>query len=200
MAGLNDGFGDQLNVNEVLANYDGWLHRRAYQLSFNVEDREDVAQEGRIAMWKAIGTWDSDKGALPSWLTTHANYSMKECLSRRFWTGQAKRSPGSGRTAVQQETYSLDKLLESPDGVEHLLEAADMMDAALWAYHQGEIAEALDALSPAQRKYVVLRFWCGVQNGEMKLVYGYDPSALWTSQKNGARLKLRTRLAHLVEA
>lgn len=190
-------FGDNLSVSEQLAEYDLWLHKRAWQMQAVPNDHEDLVQEGRIAMWKALENHDPDKGALPSWLTVHAQYRMKEVVTRKTWTGMPPRLHGS-QSLDHRIVSSLDQLLEDADGVENMLEAADLMDAAIWAYHQGEVAAALDALTPAQRKYVIARFWMGMQNTDLKIVFGYEPHALWTSKKNGARMKLRDRLAHLV--
>ena len=59
----------------------------------------------------------------------------------------------------------------------------------------GEIYDAIASLTPAQRKYVYARFWHGMTTAEMKAeVFGYDPSALWNSAKNGAKRKLAEQL------
>ena len=61
------------------------------------------------------------------------------------------------------------------------------------AYHHGEIAQALDGLTPREREYVFLRFWCGWKLPQMREHFGYEPSALWRK----ARPKLTLALAHL---
>lgn len=103
-------------------------------------------------------------------------------------------------TALKRDTVStqsLDALLDAEHGAEFLLTAADLVDSVMIAYHRGEIARALDSLTPAQKKYVLLRFWSGMQTGDLTREFGYDPSGLWNNSRSGARVKLREALAHL---
>ena len=50
--------------------------------------------------------------------------------------------------------------------------------------------------APAERRYVVLRFWGGMTTTEMRAEFGYDPKGLWAT----ARERLRPVLADLVAA
>jgi DNA-directed RNA polymerase specialized sigma24 family protein len=234
------------DVNALIADYEAWLHKRAWLLS-GANTHDDLVQEGRIAMWQAIDNFDESKGSLPAWLTLRANGHMLDCVQRGTWTGKDKRNPGATRDGIARrreidgfrtryklETgvypttqavaqslgmtlssvsrylnnpaveatgtseYSLDELFDSDHGFESLLTAADLVDQIILAYHRGEILRALDTLSPAQKRYVVLRFWCGYVGNELHSVFGYEAGSLWTSKKNGARLKLREQLVHLV--
>lgn len=244
---MSDGFGEYNadDVEGVIGLYEQWLVRRAfYMLPERLkEDRDDLVQEGRIAMWQAYLSYRPGNN-LETWLKSHAIWRMKSIAHRRtHWTGsivertystsQGDRSreairkfmatyrsneghdPTLEETAMAvgltastvshhlhnpkidvQDVYeqSLDKLIEDRGGVEGLLEAADIADSVMWAYHQGEIAQALSNLSLAQRKYVYLRFWRGCQTKELKEAFGYEPHALWTK---GAKPKLRRALVHL---
>lgn len=234
------------DVNALIGDYEAWLHDRAWLLTGR-NTHDDLVQEGRIALWQALDSFDPDKGALPAWLTLKANGHMLTCIQRGTWTGKDKKLVGATtagierrreidrfRTRFKLETgvyptvqqiaeslgmtlssvsrylnkpaveatgaqeYSLDAMLDSDFGFEHLLAAADLIDSIQLAYHRGEILRALDALTPAQKRYVVLRFWCGYVTSELTTVFGYEPGALWTSKRNGAREKLRCELAHLV--
>ena len=72
------------------------------------------------------------------------------------------------------------------------------MDSAIMAHHHGEIHCAVDELTPQQRKYVKARFWLDMNTTELRSeVFGYDPSSLWNSCRNGAKGKLANKLAHL---
>jgi DNA-directed RNA polymerase specialized sigma24 family protein len=237
------GFGD---VNALIGDYEAWLHKRAWLIG-GPNTHDDLVQEGRIAMWQALSSFNPELGALPAYLTTRANSHMLQCITRGHWTGKEKKKVGATNAGIQKrrlidqfrgrfklETglyptqqqiaeslgmtlssvsrylsnpaveatgvneYSLDALLDSDLGFETLLAAADLIDSIQLAYHRGEIVQALDSLTPQQKRYVVLRFWCGYITGELKTVFGYDPSGLWTSQVNGARMKLRAELSHLV--
>lgn len=235
------------DVNALIADYEAWLHKRAWLIG-GVNSHDDLVQEGRIAMWQALSSFDESAGQLPHWLTFKANGHMLECVTRGHWTGNTKpHAPAATNKGIERrreidrfqtrfklETgvyptqqqiaeslgmtissvsrylakpaveatgsteYSLDELLDGDHGFEHLLAAADLVDQVALAYHRGEIMQALDALSPAQKRYVVLRFWCGYVTSELKTVFGYEPGSLWTSKRNGARDKLREQLAHLV--
>jgi RNA polymerase sigma factor (sigma-70 family) len=234
------------DVNALIADYEAWLHRRAWLMT-GANSHDDLVQEGRIAMWQAFDNFDESRGALPAWLTMKANGHMLECIQRGHWTGKEKKQAGATNAGIEKrrhidrfrtrfkletgvypttqqtaeslgmtlssvsrflsnpaveatgtQEYSLEAMLDSDLGFEYLLAAADLIDSIQLAYHRGEIVQALDRLAPAQKRYVVLRFWCGYVTSELKTVFGYDPSGLWNSQKNGARLKLREELAHLV--
>lgn len=234
------------DVNALIADYEAWLHKRAWLIGGS-NSHDDLVQEGRIAMWQALGSFDPDKGALPDWLTRHANFHMLQCRQRGHWTGKEKKSVGATRSGIEKrreidrfqtrfklETgfwptqqqvaqslgmtlssvsrflsnpaqeatggssdYSLDELLDSDEGFESLLAAADLVDQIILAYHRGQIVQALNQLTPAQKKYVVLRFWCGYVTSDLTAVFGYDPSALWNAKTGGAKVRLRQELAHL---
>jgi RNA polymerase sigma factor (sigma-70 family) len=187
----------------TIAAYNGWLYQTAaHMLDASSPNLDDLVQEGRLAMWLALSSFDPAKGSLPSWLTRKAKFRMLEVVSGRRYTGAPKRLHGS-QPVEKPYTVSLDA--ERGDGVslkDSLTTGEpEEIERAGWAYHQAEIRAAIDALSPAQRKYVLSRFWDGSSGTEMQDdgLFGYDPSALWTSRKNGAREKLREALAHLEE-
>jgi RNA polymerase sigma factor (sigma-70 family) len=190
----NDGYGDTPTIDEALAEYDAWLHYRASQMLASSDPRhDDLVQEGRIAMWQAHSRHDPRKGALPSWLTQHATWHMREVLARRGkWTGSPSRR--DGRNAVQDlPTISLDTLDEAEAGV-----VPDIADVAMASYHRGQILEALEGLTEAQRRYVLIRFWRDAAGPELKEAFGYDPKALWSrSGRPAARERLADALAHL---
>lgn len=189
-------------IGVVLGSYEAWLHRRAGQLlPHSHPDHDDLVQEGRIAMWRALEKADEGLGALPEWLTSHASWRMKDIVAKRGWLGMPPRR--HGRTpldAVQPEELYLSDLLGDTEGVVRMLAAAELPSAVELAYHQREIVAALRDLTPRQRQYVVMRFWYDYGLPVMREVFGYDPSGLWSSPKNGAKKKLRHRLAHLASA
>lgn len=198
-------------VAEVLPEYRAWLYRTAYDLLPDDSPYvDDLAQEGGIAMWRALGTYDPAKGGLAGWLTTAARQRMRALAwGHDRWIGhEAQR----GKQTVES-TVSLDAILDpeagGDDGV--LLEAAELLEGVELAYHQGEIAAALDTLSPAQRRYVVGRFWLGLDPTSrapgMKEACALVPemkrgSSLWlgTTGQRGARDRLAEALAHLAAA
>lgn len=174
----------------TLETYRGWLRSVAATMT-SPYLVEDLAQEGWIAMWRALQTFDPAKGALPAWLTRKALWRMRTCIADQAWLGRPARHLGRG--AIRDTT----EYPSSDDPVWERLAADDAMDGVLWAYHRGEVLAAVAQLSPAQRRYVYLRFWRGLRDCDMVQEFGYDPHALWTSTKNGARQKLRDSLIRL---
>lgn len=175
----SDGFGDQLS------SYESWLHVRAHQmvpgtrLLPNGGDHDDLKQLGLIAMWKALESFDPAKGALPAWLTMKATGAMKDDLRPR--------AKHISQSSLDLEDFTPEALIEHPDLLENII----------CAYYAGEVAQAIDVLTPKQQEYVRLRFWKGYRTTQLKAHFGYDPSGLWNSKKNGAKYKLQKALAHL---
>jgi RNA polymerase sigma factor (sigma-70 family) len=75
------------------------------------------------------------------------------------------------------------------------LEGPTHLEGVDVAYHAGEICQALDVLTDAQKKYVVARFWGSKSPAELKALFGYDPSSLWRD----AKPRLVARLEYLRE-
>lgn len=206
----NDGFGDAPAVetdDETIAAYSKWLHVVANSFLPPWHDRhDDLVQEGRIAMWRALATHDPAKGSLPSWLTQAAKMRMRDVASGK---GQPTGHVANRGSREVEAVVSLDALVEE-GGVEVLLGVAAAVEGVEMAYHAGEIAEALQSLSPAQQRYVRARFWYGLDPSSrepgMRAMVDLVPEArkrfLWTgsSKQVGARDRLASRLAHLVEA
>lgn len=134
----------------VVDDYSRWLHKMANELG-RPADHDDLVQEGRIAMWRALETYDESLGSLPAWLTGAARQRMRDIA----W---GKGQP-FGHEAVRgekpvDEGPSLDAMTESEiDGILGYVEEA---------YADGELADAISRLSLPQRQYVFLRFWAGL--------------------------------------
>ena len=179
---------------EILRPYLPWLRTVAGNLlGFDSPGIQDLMQEGYIEMWKALKRYDAKAGPLDYWLKFKASNRMKTIAIRAH--DHPEREPAYLDEPVYSDpaaTVSLGDLIED-------LGASELLDKIDIAYHHGEIAAAIDRLSPQQKRYVIARFWLGLTGNEMIQlgVFGYDPSALWNSPRNGARLKLRQELAHL---
>lgn len=176
----------------ILNDYRGWLRATASRLMSDPALIDDLAQEGWIAMWRALRDYRPEKGALPAWLTQHAMWRMLDCARDKAWLGRPPRNMGSSKVRDVAEYAAADDAT-----VWDRIQSVDVADDLLIAYHRGEIADAVTHLTPQQRRYVYLRFWRGYQRPDMVAEFGYDPTALWNSARNGAKLKLRESLAHL---
>lgn len=130
----------------------GWLHAVAMRmLGPNHPDQDDLVQEGYIAMWRACRTHDPAKGALTAWVIRAAEMRMRDLA---WGSGQPfGHAPLRGTRAVTVAMH-LDEL--SSDLREHLEPIAqDVAEAAMWAYHHGQVMAAVDALTHHQREAVL---------------------------------------------
>lgn len=155
---ISDGYGD---ADEVIPRYEKWAHVVANGMlgSPTHPDHDDLVQEARIAIWISLTKHDPAKGAMPSYLTRAAKWSMADAVERKKWTGQE--STQGVRVAYRhQQTDSLDAMIDA--GVTSMLAAADVLESVSLAYHYGQIHQAVAALSEPHREYVYLRFWAGM--------------------------------------
>lgn len=242
---ISDGFGDHdqqalgEQAEEIIRS--PWVDRLAAALlKWDLAEREDLAQEGRIAMWQAASTWDG-RGTLEGFLHQKARWRMLSLLNGSHRpVGQEGKKPttqarGDETRRVIQETIedlrvlmgkepsaeeialkaglhpqSVRRILRTPrtapvdvkvTSLEELIEAygtevifrlIDHYEAAMLAYHYGQIHDAVSGLRDGLRTYVFLRFWCGVAERTAVREAGVRGSALKDVQE-----VLREQLAHL---
>lgn len=174
---------------EILERYRGWLFKVAFEMTASKPWlKDDLAQEGHIAMWRALKTFDESKGTLPHWLTKCARWRMGEVLRRHeLWTGtdnQRGHERFDPPIAVDPQT---------PTYVDALVDGGEIIDKVLSRYHDGDIARALDELTDEQREYVIRRFWKDESYTDLFLHFKRNPSDLWKI----AKVKLAKELEHL---
>jgi RNA polymerase sigma factor (sigma-70 family) len=134
---------------EILEDYRGWLYAMARNYSSDIGEHDDLAQEGRIAMWRAMETYDSSKGSLPTWITGAARMRMSDVVRRRTWTGTPMRR-GHTREApapVMDPTVITDHYDSGRT------EGSDLVA------HCAEIRAAVAELPPGARSALFRRFW-----------------------------------------
>lgn len=214
---LNDGFGDDWNTNLLIQGCTGWLMTVARDLvgargNLRVED---LVQEGRIEMWRAISEHDPGKGDLRPWMLFRARRRMGGMAFRdQPQTGHTREV---GRPEVKVVTSVEEQVSHYEGGGEDVVAMifglVDSIEGVEIAYHQGEILAAVAALTPKQRTYVYARFWCGMDptdgmhmNPGMRAARAANPitrrDVLWTGNKTttGAKERLAEALAHLAGA
>lgn len=136
----------------VLADYHRWLYKVAADLlpdSYHDKDIDDLVNEGRIAMWRAMETYDESLGALPSWITRAARTHMRSIAHGN--------SQPTGRPATRGS-----REVDTGPSLDQIDDADALIGGALDSYLQGALPEFFDALTPRQREHVFLRFWCGI--------------------------------------
>lgn len=166
-----------LTEDELLASFRPWLRATANRMTLDSQRSrmaEDVAAEGWIAIWRELQRLGGK--ADDAWLKRCAINKMIDVLKA---TGRARRD--------ERRTVYVDDLTA-------LWEATETIQDLDWAYHRGQLAQALEGLTERQRRYIELRFLHGWSSGELNDHFAMANSAdLWRS----ARPKLAAALAHL---
>jgi RNA polymerase sigma factor (sigma-70 family) len=152
---------------------------------------EDMAQEAWLQVWRVLGRYDGDEAGLVPWCMAVARNRMRNFIDSEIL---AQKHGGPGEQAVKEKRAPLTLVGD----VTELFEAADREVELDLAYHRGEIWAAIDGLTETQRRYVVARFWFGLERGELARAIGQqsirNSGALW---RNRIRPKLAEQLAHL---
>lgn len=167
----------------VLANYEKWVVRKAADMTADRELQKDLAQVGRIAIWEACKSFNGMSGSLPSWVTFKARNAMRDHFSTPKWGRVSDDVPADHTDPLDAAWSRMVKDRSNHDND--------------WIAHRREVVAAINTLSPRQREYVYLRFFCDYKAPELRKHFGYDPQGLWSSPKNGAKNKLRPQLVHL---
>jgi RNA polymerase sigma factor (sigma-70 family) len=151
---------DLLNAAKVLTDFEGWLRREAaYMLPDGTRSREhdDLVQEGRIAMWRALKTFDPDKGALPSWVTRAARTRMRDVAHGHGKPTGHEPNRGSAEAVPSVWIDALGD--EARNAVDEILSFWDRPADPVTE----KVKQAVAGLGDEKaREYVWLRFWAGL--------------------------------------
>ncbi len=166
-----------------------WLYTVARNLTKHRPWRiDDLCQEGWVAMWRALKTYDPERGASQQWyVRKKAKLRMLEVIiGNEAWLGMEQRHRG---TAKQELDFA------DPQEADYLnaLSVGDNIDAVILAYHEGEIHAAIGKLTIKQREYVLRRFWAGQPVNDIKRAMSTNTSTMWANAKK----TLEVELAHL---
>lgn len=162
---------------EILEHYRPWLRKVAAGMTTPAR-AEELAQEGWIALWRAHRDYDGS-APLDWWLKRKAHGRMLMLVGRDWQTVKATQDIAAGHPTAEEPAV-WGRLAVDLGSIE-------------FAYHAGEILDAINRLTPREREYVFLRFWCGWRQPQMVAHFGYEPNGLWRT----SRMKLRGGLAHL---
>ncbi len=198
---ISDGFGEADHQWEqwepFVVSYSRWV-------CLDLSRVEDVAQEGRVALWRAF----KDGHPYPVEVA-------KSRMKQMSWYPHKNPPTGSVHEGNRYEptgSYSIHAPEEGgQDALTLFLGMVDQLGAVEIAYHRGEIMAALQSLTPKQRAYVYARFWCGMdtvagsRNEGLRLAKEMNPQVndrsgvLWSGNKTttGARERLAEALSHL---
>jgi DNA-directed RNA polymerase specialized sigma24 family protein len=193
---INDGYDDP-STEQMLALWDGWLHQATdrYRLR-NDPGYEDLLQEARIEFWKQYEALTEET---PGDRRRFALHRARLKMGRLASTNPQVRDRETGHLRANADVptpMSLDAL-ENPDAFLGVIEAVE--EVAL-AYHYGEIHQAISALPPRHRAYVVARFWEGFNDSQIARDGGLTPATLIYHWRKNIQPLLQESLAHLAGA
>jgi len=164
---IQDGFGDDPTVEEVLAEEEQFFVRNARHALVKRSGRafadgadEDAIQEARIAAWQS---WEKNHNR--AYLNIAARQRLMAHVFRDQWFGT--KPTAHEKDPLRRNPASRSSFDDPENGIDVLVDSSTWVDQVLWGYHQGEILQAIDALTFTQREYVVLRFWGGMSDTEI---------------------------------
>lgn len=191
---ISDGYGDQTEIEHLLIEEEAFFVRNARHAlvkkigkGFPEGAEQDAIQEARIAAWQS---WTKHQSR------AYMNIATRQRLMQHVYRDQWFGTTPSGRDMDPIRRANRDSL-DDPD-CDLVLVAQQVLDSVMLAYHEGEIVEAINALTPDQREYVVLRFWHGMTNPEIAAIQGKSVGAVSSAWSTYIAPSLRSRLAHLV--
>lgn len=156
---------------------------------------EDLYQEGYIAVWKHI---ESGGVIAKGLIITVAKRAMIDYMVRTkefFRNGAVHRY-----NMVPTDLYThASRMSKTTSVIEAAIwedrKACTRVDDSIVAYHEREIATALAALTKAEQRYVMERFWNHNNTTELSDVFGYNPGSIWSRVKP----RLAEKFGHLRE-
>lgn len=162
-----------MNETELLTSYRPWLRVVAANMTAPAQ-AEDLAQEGWIALWRALPSYDG-RAPFDPWCKTVARNRMYNVIRESH--------------AARRD----ERRLLTVGNVEDVIDAGAEVEGIELAYHQGEIATALAHLTAQQRDYVRARFWGGLTYTELNARFQMNSTGIW----KWARRRLAAELEHL---
>lgn len=177
-------------LSDILNPYIPWLYAKAARMQPR-EGREDLAQEGLIAMWQAVGKFDESRGVpLDFYLKKSATWRMLTVVQKDVYTGQPRRlkkdvppvvipvspliPPGSFSGDMQMSVLDWLCIFNSDT------QNDASFDEMCMSFHHSAIMRALySTLTSQQRKFAILKFMYGLSYSELVEYFGYSPTTLF---------------------
>jgi RNA polymerase sigma factor (sigma-70 family) len=171
--------GDQLALGEL---YDRWS-RPAYSLARRIcaDDglAEDVVQEVFLALWRAPGRFDPERGSFGTWLLTLVHHKSVDAVRRE--------------SAVRRRTVPA-----AEDGEDWSAPPGPGADqAALGAVVAGQVRDALHRLPAEQRQALALAYYGGYTQREVATLTGVPLGTVKSRMFTGVQ-RLRSVLGPLL--
>jgi len=204
MSGWVDGFGDNLDVGEVLEAQEARIAFHARMAVRPHADVDDLKQEARIAIWREAVKHPGDP--LHGLAPVVIRRAVTAAAVHQRWTGNVEdRKGGKAKDPLRRPHGSLDLEVGNDDeGAEVttfadtlVLVANDVLEAVVLAYHYGEIWQAIAELPADHKEYVYMKFWLGLSEREIGAKTGRTAANVNRTWLQVIRPRLQRSLAHL---
>lgn len=187
---FSDGYGDQPTPEQVITETEPLIRFLAARyVDRGSPTYHDLVQEGLLHYWNTLLAKPGQKKA---YYVEAAKRRMSNVAVRAFpMTG----SESEGRH-YRPKTTSVD-WAEADSFL--MLVAADLLRDVAFAYHRGQIVQALRDLPEADRDFVIQRFWFGKTNEEIRAEQGLPHNYLDRRWSRAIKPKLQASLIDLRE-
>jgi RNA polymerase sigma-70 factor (ECF subfamily) len=139
--------GDAVAWEEIVQKYNRRIYNICYRFAGSGDDAEDLTQEVFIKMYRTLKTYDVERGAFMTWVTT----ITRNLLVDHFRKGKQDRVTDSMDTAPSEHEDAMPLSERIPD-------KGAPPDAHVQSRETGEtVHRALQKLSPELREAVILR-------------------------------------------
>jgi RNA polymerase sigma-70 factor (ECF subfamily) len=139
--------GDAVAWEEIVQRYHRRIYNICYRFAGSADDAQDLTQDVFIKMYKTLNTYDVERGAFMTWVTT----ITRNLLVDHFRKSKYDRMTGSLDTPISEHEDAMPLSAQIED-------EALPPDARVQSRETGEVVhQALQKLSPELREAVILR-------------------------------------------
>jgi RNA polymerase sigma-70 factor (ECF subfamily) len=178
--------GDAGAWEEIVQRYNRRIYNICYRFAGSADDAQDLAQEVFVKMYRTLGSYDVQRGAFMTWVTT----MTRNLLVDHFRKTKQDRVTDSIDVSPSEHEDSMPLSEQIPD-------KGPSPDAHLQSRETGEaVQEALQKLSPELREAVILRDLQDMDYREIALVLKV-PEGTVKSRINRGRAELARLLQRI---
>jgi len=168
------------------------------QAGARVDLADDLAQEARIAVWRAL---EKRPDVEDAYLIAAAYSATTKVATGRSMTGAPSRK-GKRADVLDVEHDSLDFTYDDGDPIIDVPDPTSLeaLNAVEWHCHAPEVAAVLTTLPEHDRAYVIGVFYLGMTGKDVAAHLGVPYSSMHRRFKTFTTPALSTALAHLADA
>jgi RNA polymerase sigma-70 factor (ECF subfamily) len=163
--------GDGTSWEEIVRRHTRRVYNLCYRFTGNATDAEDLTQEVFLRVYRTIGSYQSEHGAFPTWLSS---------VTRNLLVDHYRRTRRDRLTDSIDDTLTQVEEKHRSRTPHHIAEQAEL---------SAQLQDALLRLSPELREAVILRDLQGLDYSEVQSVLQV-PQGTVKSRINRGRIEL----------